>query len=163
MAYRKTPLSSANMGWHHHNTGVMHRNIRRLTSQHSLGGQLQDHDHISYDNTITEVVSALFWGGPSRILTQISGHPPTLISFFYGALLIPGIPRNNHDHWEMVQKWFPPIHADAIIPSTQLQSQKSSSTLWVSPEPKPTGYIQRGVTHKPTLPPYCYCSAMVPK
>ena len=56
----------------------------------------------------------------SRILTQISGHPFTMIMIFHGDLLSQSIPVNNNDNWSMVQKLLTPVHMD---PSQQPQQR----------------------------------------
>ena len=51
--------------------------------------------------------------GTSRILTQRSGHPFTLVRIFHGDLPIPVITRNDQDHRDMVQKHFILVHPDS--------------------------------------------------
>ena len=66
--------------------------------------KLQHKDNISNNNKNFEVWNDLLYGGTPRVFTQRDGHPLPPISILHGSLPRMGIPRNDHDHWEMIQK-----------------------------------------------------------
>ena len=126
VANREITFLSANMNQHHQKTGVIHRCIIRLTSKQDMGWQLQVHYHAPYDNKNTEVSSAILQGQPYQFLPQGRGNPLTQIRLCHGALPVPGIPGNNHDHCDMVQKIFLLLYTD----TGQKNQQKTSNLMF---------------------------------
>ena len=98
------------MRQYHHKTVIIPRNIRQHPSEHSVFIESQNNYDISIDNKISEVRQTLLQILTSRFLTQISGNPLTSIRICHGSLHIKSIRRNDHDHWVMVQKYFPRVH-----------------------------------------------------
>ena len=113
VADRKTPLPWENIGRYHHKNGFMPRSIRLHPSEHSVVKKLKNSYNVSNKNQIAEVRHALPQIGISRILTQRSGHPLTLVRILHRALPRNIIPINDHAHWVMVQEFLYSVHPDS--------------------------------------------------
>ena len=114
MADRKTPLWDACLVQYHHKNGIIPRYIRLHPSEYSMGIESQNKNNFSNDNKIAEVRHNILWRGTYRILTQIIENPITPVIICHGDLPSQSIPRNDHVHSEMVQKWLPLVHPDSV-------------------------------------------------
>ena len=63
---------------------------------------------------MSEVRDSLLRRRSPWVFTKISGPPLPPINIFYGDLPVTDIYGNDHDHWKMVHKLVPFVHADSV-------------------------------------------------
>ena len=110
MADSHNPLSGANLGRNYHLTGLILRNNTWHTSENGLGRSSKNHNHLSYENQITEVMHTCLWQRETGILTQIGGHVLHPVRVFHETISGQILPRNNHDHGTMGKQHLPVVY-----------------------------------------------------
>ena len=86
----------------------------------------------------------------SLVFQKICGHPLPPVGIFHGDLPSPGIPGNNHDYGEILQKIFPPLHSDTSEqPKQRHQCQMvSTHAVYKIPEAELIHYnLEHSVKH----------------
>ena len=109
MADEGEPMPSTNMGKHHFDTVLIHMDILRYPSEHSVDGQPQDDNNIPNYDQISEIRNTIFMVRALRILTQGSRHPLPHIWICDWYPPDTGTSRNEKNHGYMVQQSIPCI------------------------------------------------------
>ena len=110
MADGHNPLLGTHLGGNHPSTGLILRNNTWHTSEHGLGRDSKNNNHLSHEKQITEVKHTFLCSIETRIRTQRSGQPLHLVRFCHGTLSGQSVPGNNHDHGKMVKQRLPAVY-----------------------------------------------------